>query len=47
MGWLYALADTQMSAAITAMHEDLAHRWTLRTLGERAGRQLGCRRWNS
>jgi len=37
VSWLFALADTQMSAAITAMHEDPAHRWTLRALGERAG----------
>ena len=37
VGWLYALADPQMSAAITAMHEDPAHRWTLQALGERAG----------
>jgi AraC-like DNA-binding protein len=37
VGWLFALADKQMSAAITAMHEDPAHRWTLQGLAERAG----------
>jgi AraC-like DNA-binding protein len=35
--WLFALADAQMNAAITAMHEDPANRWTLQALGERAG----------
>ena len=37
VGWLFALADKQLSAAINAMHEDPAHRWTLRTLAEHAG----------
>lgn len=37
VGWLFALADKQMSAALTAMHSDPAHRWTLQTLAERAG----------
>ena len=37
VGWLFALADKQMSAAITAMHDDPAHRWTLQELGKRAG----------
>ncbi|MDE1174292.1 MAG: AraC family transcriptional regulator [Parvibaculaceae bacterium] len=37
VGWLFALADKQMSAAINAMHEDPAHRWTLQELAERAG----------
>ncbi len=36
VGWLFALADTQMSAAITAMHDDPAHRWTIQELAERA-----------
>jgi AraC-like DNA-binding protein len=36
VGWLFALADTQMGAAITAMHDDPAHHWTLQTLAERA-----------
>jgi len=37
VGWLFALADRQMSAAITAMHEDPAQRWTLQALAARAG----------
>jgi len=37
VGWLFALADRQLSAAITAMHEDPGCRWTLQELAERAG----------
>jgi AraC-like DNA-binding protein len=37
VGWLFALADRQMSAAINAMHEEPAHPWTLQELGRRAG----------
>src|ERR1700722_2382479 len=37
VGWLFALADKQMSAAINSMHEDPAHRWTLQALAKRAG----------
>jgi AraC-like DNA-binding protein len=37
VGWLFALADRQMSAAMSAMHDDPAHRWTLQALAERAG----------
>ena len=37
VGWLFALADKQMSAAINAMHADLAHGWTLQELAARAG----------
>jgi AraC-like DNA-binding protein len=37
VGWLFALADRQMSAAITAMHDDPAYRWTLQEVAERAG----------
>jgi len=37
VGWLFALADKQMSAAINSMHDDPAHRWTLQELAERAG----------
>jgi len=37
VGWLFALADRQMSAAISAMHKDPAYRWTLEQLAERAG----------
>lgn len=37
VGWLFALADKQMAAAITAMHTDPAGRWTVQALAERAG----------
>ncbi|MER9567290.1 AraC family transcriptional regulator [Mesorhizobium sp. M0571] len=37
VGWLFALADKQMGAAISAMHDDPAHGWTLQELAERAG----------
>jgi len=37
VGWLFALADRQMSAAISAMHAEPARRWTLQALAERAG----------
>ncbi len=37
VGWLFALADKQVGAAITAMHDDPAHGWTLQALAERAG----------
>lgn len=37
VGWLFALADKQMSAAIGAMHDDPAHGWTLQELAERVG----------
>jgi AraC-like DNA-binding protein len=37
VGWLFALADKQMSAAITSMHDDPAHRWTIQKLAECAG----------
>jgi AraC-like DNA-binding protein len=37
VGWLFALADKQMGAAIGAMHDDPARRWTLQALAERAG----------
>ena len=37
IGWLFALADRQMSAAITAIHDDPAHRWTVQALAARAG----------
>ena len=36
VGWLFALGDKQMSAAISAMHADPAHPWTLQALAERA-----------
>jgi AraC-like DNA-binding protein len=37
VGWLSALADKQISAAITAMHENPGRRWTLQSLAERVG----------
>jgi AraC-like DNA-binding protein len=37
VGWLFALADKQMSVAMSAMHDDPAHRWTIQELAERAG----------
>jgi AraC-like DNA-binding protein len=36
VGWLFALADPQMRAAISAMHEEPARHWTLQELAERA-----------
>jgi AraC-like DNA-binding protein len=37
VGWMFALADKRLGAAIGAIHADPAHRWTLQTLAERAG----------
>jgi AraC-like DNA-binding protein len=37
VGWFFALADRQMGAAITAMHEAPGHRWTVQELAERIG----------
>jgi AraC-like DNA-binding protein len=37
IGWLFALADKQMGAAINAMHDDPAHGWTLQEIAEHAG----------
>ncbi|MET0443247.1 MAG: AraC family transcriptional regulator [Pseudorhodoplanes sp.] len=36
-GWLFALADRQMSAVISAMHGDPGRKWTLATLAVIAG----------
>ena len=36
-GWLCALMDGQMRAAITSMHAEPAHRWTLEKLAQRSG----------
>jgi AraC-like DNA-binding protein len=36
-GWLFSLSDRQMGAAIGAMHEDPARRWSLRELAALAG----------
>jgi AraC-like DNA-binding protein len=37
VGWLFALANKRMAAAIAAMHDDPARRWTLQSLAECAG----------
>jgi AraC-like DNA-binding protein len=37
VGWLFALADKQMRAAITCMHDNPGHPWTLQNLAERVG----------
>jgi AraC-like DNA-binding protein len=37
IGWLFALADRQMNAAISCMHDNPAFGWTLQMLAERAG----------
>ncbi|WP_446743372.1 AraC family transcriptional regulator [Silvibacterium acidisoli] len=37
VGWLFALADKQLSAAIAAMHERPGDRWIVQGLAERAG----------
>jgi AraC-like DNA-binding protein len=37
VGWLFALADKQLGAAINAMHGDPARGWTLQELATRAG----------
>ena len=36
-GWLIALVDKQMKAAIASMHDDPARHWTLQQLAERSG----------
>ena len=36
VGWLFALADRQMGAAIGAMHDNPGYGWTLQTLAMRA-----------
>ena len=36
VGWLFALADRQMSAAMNAMHAEPGKRWTIESLAERA-----------
>jgi AraC-like DNA-binding protein len=37
VGWLFALADKQMSAAINAMHRDPAQAWTVQALADQVG----------
>ncbi len=36
-GWLIALADTRMRTALSCMHQDPAHGWTLEELAHSAG----------
>ena len=36
VGWLFALSDKQMSTAISSMHDEPAHDWTVEELGQRA-----------
>ena len=35
VGWLFALADKQLSTAIAAMHDSPGHPWTLQSLAQR------------
>ena len=37
VGWLFALSDKQMSAAIALMHDEPALDWTVEELGKRVG----------
>jgi AraC-like DNA-binding protein len=37
VGWLFALADEQIGAAINALHGEPAHPWTLHELAEKVG----------
>lgn len=37
VGWLGALGDDRVGAALRAMHADVAHRWTLEELASVAG----------
>jgi AraC-like DNA-binding protein len=37
LGWIFALADKQLSVAMHATHENPARHWTLQTLAELAG----------
>jgi AraC-like DNA-binding protein len=37
VGWLFVLADKQMKAAVTCVHDDPKHRWTLQELAARVG----------
>ncbi|MEG3132704.1 AraC family transcriptional regulator [Rouxiella sp. T17] len=37
VGWLAALGDKQLSAAIACMHQDPGHSWTLQKLAEQVG----------
>ena len=37
VGWLFALADKQLNVAISSMHGNPAHQWTLQMLAEKVG----------
>lgn len=37
VGWLFALADKQIGAAMNAMHDEPGHHWTLEELAGKAG----------
>ena len=37
VGWLFALSDKRMSAAVTSMHDEPGRDWTVEELGQRAG----------
>jgi AraC-like DNA-binding protein len=37
VGWLFALTNRQLAAAIGAMHDEPGRRWTIEALAERAG----------
>lgn len=37
VGWLFAIADKRMAAALGAMHHDLAANWTLQSLARHVG----------
>ena len=37
VGWLFALSDKQISTAISSMHDDPSHDWTVEELGQCAG----------
>jgi AraC-like DNA-binding protein len=37
IGWLFAMADESLKSAISSMHEDPSHPWTLQQLAQKAG----------
>lgn len=37
VGWLFALADKQMGAALACLHDNPGHPWTLKKMAERVG----------
>lgn len=37
VGWLFALSDKQMNAALTCIHQDPGYAWTLQTLARQIG----------